>query len=81
MQKFPVISGTLNRVANCVTEIQKRALPVRSRSSFATILDLIWILRLISRCRAGAAPAFHDCSIRNIFASAIMACLMISANP
>src|SRR5882672_7200682 len=27
MQKFPVISGTLDRVANCMAEIQKRTLP------------------------------------------------------
>ena len=26
MQEFPVISGTLDRVANCVPEIQKRTL-------------------------------------------------------
>ena len=26
MQEFPVISGTLDRVANCMAEIQKRTL-------------------------------------------------------
>ena len=26
MQEFPVISGALNRVANCMAEIQKRTL-------------------------------------------------------
>jgi len=26
MQEFPVISGALDRVANCMAEIQKRAL-------------------------------------------------------
>ena len=26
MQKFPIISGTLDRVTNCMAEIQKRAL-------------------------------------------------------
>ena len=27
MEEFPVISGTLDRVPNCMAEIQKRTLP------------------------------------------------------
>jgi len=42
VKKFLVVSGPLNRVADCVTKIEKRpAHQFGSRSSFATIRDLI----------------------------------------
>ena len=85
MQEFLVIPGALDRVANCMTEIQERALPgpvafvFRDNSGFD--LDIALDQRCSASARLPGRACPSDCSFRNIFASAMMACLMISANP